>query len=534
MEFEQKQRLSSFGLLENSRGSGVVEKIVIVAIFVLPLAVGVARLAGSTNAALTCQGQRILKPDGTSICAPAVGAAAPSVPRSSSGSQAQSQNGGSNLLPDRSVDVTPQGTLQFQGENAMAPGPSGSQGGAPAAIDDWDILTGLRPVHGQRVSSPEDWALRRMFPMDFRYAGAAPNIDEMLSDPAVQQALDDAWGRRIPGQEREHGGWIYLNTQTRRLETRDQTAGGQAEIDLWNHPIAPHLRLVGVFHIHPNSGPNWVQGPSPQDGRIDFLRGVPDIVRAENGFYLSGPEAHEAWAQRDAPRTHAEAQQLLSGDLDALTGSLNPPLPPPGLTGPPLLPPTGPTVTLAPPAPAPNPPGRVPAQRPSHRFEPYRNPARPNLPPPLPGNVAGPSAPQPNVPMPPSAPAYPQIEFAPVLVDRPPPPPRRRRTRTSAIEFAPVLVDRPPSPPRRRQTGNRRNRRPAPVVANDGRRWSPPQPPPGPSSGSGAAGPSGLQGQALRPDGVRNNPANTAPRRFEVQRQRSQIKFLTGTPPNPQ
>ena len=42
----------------------------------------------------------------------------------------------------------------------------------------------------------------------------APTVSELLNDPAVQQALDDAWVDSTPGDpagRHEEGGWVYAN-----------------------------------------------------------------------------------------------------------------------------------------------------------------------------------------------------------------------------------------------------------------------------------------------------------------------------------
>ncbi|HEY0709190.1 MAG TPA: polymorphic toxin-type HINT domain-containing protein, partial [Polyangia bacterium] len=62
-----KQRKPSRSLLRDVRG-GTIELIIVIGLFVFAIVMGVRHLAGSTNAALECQGVQILNPDGTRTC----------------------------------------------------------------------------------------------------------------------------------------------------------------------------------------------------------------------------------------------------------------------------------------------------------------------------------------------------------------------------------------------------------------------------------------------------------------------------------
>jgi ABC-type phosphate/phosphonate transport system substrate-binding protein len=128
----------------------------------------------------------------------------------------------------------------------------------------------------------------------------APDYSTLISDPIVQAALATAWANSnaaVPGPrttQHEEGGWIYFNLVTGNIQIVPQTSGGQAAIDLSNPSIVAESVVVGKFHTHPNLGPQWVHGPSPQDQSVDAQHGVPDIVVAMPSpptvtYYQSGP-----------------------------------------------------------------------------------------------------------------------------------------------------------------------------------------------------------------------------------------------------
>ena len=122
----------------------------------------------------------------------------------------------------------------------------------------------------------------------------APTASQLLMHPMVMRALDEAWAdSQVDDPERRHeeGGWLYLDTAIGEITTRRAPAGKQAAIDLDNPPIVEGHVLVGKFHTHPNpSSEGWCTGPSTSDRAIDERRGVPDLIRADDGIHLSGPE----------------------------------------------------------------------------------------------------------------------------------------------------------------------------------------------------------------------------------------------------
>jgi hypothetical protein len=122
-----------------------------------------------------------------------------------------------------------------------------------------------------------------------------PTADELLADPAVQQALDDAWRDSLspdPVQRHEEGGWIYLDLVTGQLVTFRALRGIADAIDLSSPPTVSGLIVVGKFHTHPNpTSEGWQSGPSAVDQAIDALHGVPDLIRAEDGTHVSDPDS---------------------------------------------------------------------------------------------------------------------------------------------------------------------------------------------------------------------------------------------------
>src|SRR5262245_36728487 len=120
-----------------------------------------------------------------------------------------------------------------------------------------------------------------------------PTAAELLADPAVTQALEQAWQDsevNDPSRRHEEGGWIYLDLGTGAITIERAAPGGTAGIALDQPPIVSGSVVVGKFHTHPNpSSEGWHPGPSASDQRVDAVHGVPDLIRADNGTYVSGP-----------------------------------------------------------------------------------------------------------------------------------------------------------------------------------------------------------------------------------------------------
>src|SRR5689334_22715137 len=123
----------------------------------------------------------------------------------------------------------------------------------------------------------------------------APSAAELLADAVVRAALDRAWSDSLPADptaRHEEGGWIYLDLTTGRLSTQRCLAVGTAGIDLSKPPTVYGSIVVGKFHTHPHPrSEGWDVGPSASDIYWDDIDGVPDLIRADDGVHLSGPDS---------------------------------------------------------------------------------------------------------------------------------------------------------------------------------------------------------------------------------------------------
>jgi hypothetical protein len=121
----------------------------------------------------------------------------------------------------------------------------------------------------------------------------APTAAELLQEPIVKQALEQAWRDSLSGdpvQRHEEGGSIYADMQTGTIEIRIAASGAQTTLDLSNPPIIPGSVVVATFHTHPNpSSEGWETGPSIDDTHSAELIGVPCIIRADDGIHTTGP-----------------------------------------------------------------------------------------------------------------------------------------------------------------------------------------------------------------------------------------------------
>ena len=121
----------------------------------------------------------------------------------------------------------------------------------------------------------------------------APTAADLLNDPVVQQALEQAWTDSLPGdpaQRHEEGGWVYLSTTTGALAVRRAPAGAQTTLDLSTPPVVPDSMIIATFHSHPNpSSEGWESGPSAADTDSAHLFGVPCLIRADDGIHTTGP-----------------------------------------------------------------------------------------------------------------------------------------------------------------------------------------------------------------------------------------------------
>jgi uncharacterized Zn-binding protein involved in type VI secretion len=125
--------------------------------------------------------------------------------------------------------------------------------------------------------------------------GVAPSAPELQNNPVVQTAMGQAWQDSQAGDpvaRHEEGGWIYMDPNTGRINVVRAPVGAQASVNLDNPPTVPGSVVVGVFHTHPNpTSEGWDPGPSPADQRIDARDGIPDLIRADDGNHVSGPNS---------------------------------------------------------------------------------------------------------------------------------------------------------------------------------------------------------------------------------------------------
>jgi hypothetical protein len=132
----------------------------------------------------------------------------------------------------------------------------------------------------------------------------APTIVELRNEPAVQQALEQAWIDSLPAdpaRRHEEGGWIYMDTTTGAISVQRAPAGTQAALDLTFPPIFVGSVVVATFHTHPNpSAEGWYPGPSMGDTQSALILGVPCLIRADDGIYTTGPDSRRGGLYGDA------------------------------------------------------------------------------------------------------------------------------------------------------------------------------------------------------------------------------------------
>ncbi len=123
----------------------------------------------------------------------------------------------------------------------------------------------------------------------------APTAAELLADPVVVQAMEQAWIDSLPGdpgQRHEEGGWIYQDVTSGSITTRRAPSGTQRRLGLGGPPVIGGAVVVGTFHTHPNPrADGWLLGPSGTDQASAQLTGVPWLIRAEDGYHWTGPSS---------------------------------------------------------------------------------------------------------------------------------------------------------------------------------------------------------------------------------------------------
>jgi hypothetical protein len=156
---------------------------------------------------------------------------------------------------------------------------------------------------------PQNWrqivARNRDNPINRAPPSRFPYLEELMRDPQVIRALDQAWRDTnadvIPvTAASEQGGWIYMNLRTGRLtiirkdnpllppERPGENQRGAFKIRLDPCVIVPGSILVACFHTHPSVP---FTGSDGDDRDLGVQYGVPGIIRGRNIQYdFVGPE----------------------------------------------------------------------------------------------------------------------------------------------------------------------------------------------------------------------------------------------------
>lgn len=123
----------------------------------------------------------------------------------------------------------------------------------------------------------------------------APSAADLQRHPEVTAALESAWADSLPQDERlrhEEGGWIYYELSSGMISVVRAPPGRRRAIDLSQPPELEGCVVVAKFHTHPNpSDEGWDPGPSDQDEAVDNRHGVPDLIRSDQGVFVSGPDS---------------------------------------------------------------------------------------------------------------------------------------------------------------------------------------------------------------------------------------------------
>lgn len=132
------------------------------------------------------------------------------------------------------------------------------------------------------------------------------NVNDVLNDPRVQEALDQAWRDSLEGTENEHeeGGYIS-QCQNRNVLTGEVTyytlvlrwPPGDRDSSAPGYPPRQdaNCRTVATFHTHPGGEPGGPDDdgyinpiPSPEDYLVAGNDGLPGIIR-----WGTGDETHD-------------------------------------------------------------------------------------------------------------------------------------------------------------------------------------------------------------------------------------------------
>jgi hypothetical protein len=98
--------------------------------------------------------------------------------------------------------------------------------------------------------------------------------------------MDEAWKDSHPEDRKlshEEGGWVYVDLKTLAVTTRRATPIGKETIDLGDPPVVPGSVVVASFHTHPVPSAERYVGPSQNDVTLARRRGVPNLIRNDQG-----------------------------------------------------------------------------------------------------------------------------------------------------------------------------------------------------------------------------------------------------------
>jgi len=98
------------------------------------------------------------------------------------------------------------------------------------------------------------------------------SAEHLLENATIRRAFRDALLESRPGTKTpiEQGGFIVRDAGTLRPVVRRLSVG---QADSFQIPMCPDGRfhgeeILGSFHTHPNTGPDWQEEPSRQDIRL--------------------------------------------------------------------------------------------------------------------------------------------------------------------------------------------------------------------------------------------------------------------------
>lgn len=118
----------------------------------------------------------------------------------------------------------------------------------------------------------------------------APTVKELLKNPAVKSALNQAWSDSQAGTPTYHeeGGWIYANNSNNSLSIIRAASGTSNSMPSMRPSLTPIVfgsRLAAWFHTHPRG----TASASEADKSVSRTLGVPGITKySRKGTFTIG------------------------------------------------------------------------------------------------------------------------------------------------------------------------------------------------------------------------------------------------------